>query len=109
MEDDAIPHYKIGPDIEDPPSPQKIQGATNTQKRKTCPICLAHFTHVKKHVMKDHLLWYATPETSCSTCKINYCQEHFLEKHNEETHKNNQSKIVLDKLWVNVYLNLFKF
>ena len=91
MGDDFIPDYEIGPDIEDPPSPPKIQGATNTKKGKTCPICLAKFTHVKRHVMKDHLPWYATPETCCPTCKINFGQKHFLEKHNEETHNNNQS------------------
>ena len=100
MEDDFIPDYEIGPDIEDPPSPPKIQGATNTKKGKTYPICLAKFTHVKRHVMKDHLPWYATPETCCPTCKINFGQKHFLEKHNEETHNNNQSKNSLDKFWV---------
>ena len=79
-EDDFIPDYQIGSDIEDPPSPPKIQGATNTKKKgKTCPICLS--TH-KRHVVKDHLPCYGTPETCCLPCKTTFGQQYFLKRHN---------------------------
>ena len=37
MEDDFQPDYEYGSDIEEPPSPPKIQGATKGKKEQALP------------------------------------------------------------------------
>lgn len=67
MEDEFVPNYEFGSDIETP-SPPKIQEATKSKKGKPCPVSLAKYTHVKRHIIRDHLPWYASPSTCCSLC-----------------------------------------
>lgn len=105
MEDEFIPDYEFGSDIE-PPSPPKIQGATKSKKGKPCPVCLAKFTHVKRHIIKDHLPWYASPSTCCSVCHINFGQAHFLDIHNQKNHNNNYTSQHLDIFWVDFMFGL---
>ena len=106
MEEDFKPDYEFGSDMEDPPSPSKIQGSTTSKKGKRCPMCSAKFTHVKRHVIKDHLPWYASPSTCCSACRINFGQERFLDIHNENHHNNNLTSRHFDTFWVDFMFGL---
>ena len=50
MEDDFVPDYKIGPNIEDPPSPPKIQSATKTKRVKSNISGLVHTCHTSLRI-----------------------------------------------------------
>ncbi|XP_062584620.1 uncharacterized protein LOC134246314, partial [Saccostrea cucullata] len=102
-EKDFVPDYEYD-QLLSPPS--KVPGSTTSKRGKPCPICTAKFTHVKRHVIKDHLPWYAYPSTCCPTCKINFGQKHFLDMH-VENQRNNNIPVQFDHFWIDFMYYLF--
>lgn len=84
-ESNFVPDY-----AEDPPTTH-IQGSTLSKKGKTCPVCNGKFTHVRRHVIQEHIPWYMYPTTSCWVCELGFGQERFLRVHIEKEHFDDSS------------------
>ncbi|XP_062573884.1 uncharacterized protein LOC134235752 [Saccostrea cucullata] len=74
------------PDYEEEPLPNHVQGSTLGKKGKKCPVCNSKFTHVRRHVIQEHIPWFLYPKTSCWTCELGFGQERFLRLHIEKEH-----------------------
>ncbi|XP_061186478.1 uncharacterized protein LOC133194546 [Saccostrea echinata] len=105
-ERDFVPDYEPEYDqLLSPPS--RVPGSATSKRGKPCPICMAKFTHVKRHVIKDHLPWYTYPSTCCPTCRINFGQKHFLDVHVENQHNNNSPSQQFAHFWMDFMYYLF--
>ncbi len=68
----------------------KVRGAAVQRKGNPCPLCPARFTHVRRHVLQEHLPWYAAPEMACWHCghqegQKSFTRKHLLQHHPEDT------------------------
>ena len=104
------------PDYEEDMPLHHIQGSTLRKKGKKCPVCKAKFTHVRRHVIQEHIPWYIYPKTSCWICELGFGQERFLKLHIEKEHFDNSSSCrfqinIHGQLWmdkITALINKFK-
>ena len=84
MSDLEESHFE--PDYEEDCLPDHIKGSTLGKKGKKCPVCSSRFTHVRRHVIQEHIPWFMYPRTSCWKCELGFGQERFLRLHLEKEH-----------------------
>jgi hypothetical protein len=78
---------KFIPDYEEDIPSTPILGSTSKTGRK-CPICPGQFTYVRRHVLREHLPWYAAPSSACWECELNFGCRNSLSLHIKLQHDN---------------------
>ncbi len=53
------------------------------KKGSACPLCPYKFTHVRRHLLVDHLPWYVSPTTACWFCGKQEQQASHIQAHME--------------------------
>ena len=101
-----IPDYE-----EDIPTPRPH--LSTSKHGRYCPVCKGKFTHVRRHVLREHIPWYIYASTACWACQINLGQKKLLELHIHQEHCSNCKECVYDKdihekLWVNKLLSFLQ-
>ena len=98
------------PDYEEDLPPPHIHRSTNKPTGKQCPVCPGKFTHVRRHVLAEHIPWYIYPDTACWECEINFGQERILDVHIIQEHESNFERTKFNKTHENVWLSkIFDF
>ena len=87
MADSDCDESKFVPDYEEDPPATSILGSTSKSGRK-CPVCPGKFTHVRRHVLREHLPWYTAPSSACWECELNLGCENSLNLHIKLQHEN---------------------
>lgn len=88
MADSDCDESKFIPDYEEEVLPNPIHGSTSKSGKK-CPACPGKFTHVRRHVLREHLPWYSVPSSACWECQLNFGCENSLRNHIKLQHNNN--------------------
>lgn len=87
MADSDCDESKFVPDYEEDVPLAPIFGSTSKSGRK-CPVCPGKFTHVRRHVLREHLPWYTAPTSACWECELNFGCENSLSLHLKLQHEN---------------------
>ena len=86
-EEDFIPDYGPYEDEIEEKSVNHVRGSTlNFKKGRKCTSCEGRFTCVRRHVLRTHLPWYISPNTSCWVCKLQFGQTCLLNGHIKQFH-----------------------
>ena len=75
------------PDYEEELLCPALPGSTSKSGKK-CPVCPGKFTHVHRHVTREHLPWFIEPHTACWECQLNFGRKNALHLHIEKEHNN---------------------
>ena len=106
---------KFIPDYEEELPPDRIPGSTISKKGRKCPACVGKFTHVRRHVIQEHLPWFVYPKTACWECNLAFGQDrmlsvHITGEHGGKTSNTKYNYSVHGRRWAQMmtqYLNKF--